>query len=731
MDSQMNFAAKQLLLVCFSVWLLGWAVSSSAQQEDDLEVLNNLKRMSLLDLGRVEIRLDDAFDVFDGLIQAQRTTVATGANQFADRAPSVTTVITAQDIEVMGARTLEEALRAVPGLTVSYNYFNVPVYTIRGISSLNNPEVLMLINGIRVNASYTGGRGQYWSGFPTSMIAQIEVIRGPGSAVYGADAFSGVINVITKTAENIDGTEAGVRFGNFNTQDAWVLHGSQNNGWDISAMLEFSNTDGHQQIVEADAQTALDQAFGTSASLAPGSYGSSLTYYNARFEVSKQSWRLRAGIHHGDDIGAGTGVAQALDMSEPISEKRINVDLTYRNRQFTENWDVEAQASYLHTGFAAAFNIYPPDAFGGNFPIGYIGEPTARENNSQIMLSGFYRGFKNRLIRIGAGFANYDMYETAEVKNFGTDPFTKDTINPLERVDVSDTFAEFIPEISRRNWFIFLQDVWTISPSWELTAGIRYDDYSDFGSTVNPRLGLVWEPRNGLVVKFLYGQAFRAPSFTEQFTQNNPVATGNPHVEPEEIETFEIGFDFRATENLNLALNLFRYEAEDKIGLQPRGGSEFLYTNLSDWEGQGLEFEARWKTSAKSSILFNYSYQDSEDQNTGAKLDTGPRNVIFVRGDYLIGSYWFIDTQINWTSDWFRALNDPREAVDGHTTVDLIVRRRAVRDSKTNIAVGIRNIFDEDVRYPSLPPDPRGIISIPNDLPGADRFYFVEFRYKF
>ncbi|MCV6637306.1 TonB-dependent receptor [Candidatus Albibeggiatoa sp. nov. NOAA] len=709
-----------IFILFFNAILFIQAANSASNDQTNLAELALLSELTRL----TELSLEE-------LMQVSVVTIATGAKQFANKAPSATTVITAQDIEYMGARSLDEILRTVPGLTVSYNYVNQGVYTIRGISSLNTPEVLILLNGIRVNASYTGGKGLYWGGFPTSMIARVEVIRGPGSAVYGADAFAGVINIITKTAEEIDGTEVGVRIGNFNTQDTWVQHGSQINGWNFAAMVEYSNTDGHQRTVEADAQTILDQTFGTDASLAPGPYGSELTYYNARFDLSKAHWRLRAGIHHTEDMGIGIGVGQALDPTKPSSEKRINVDLTYHNPDFTENWEVEAQVNYHHTGYAAALNLYPAGTFGGAYPIGFIAEPTALEKNTQLMLSGFYHGLDQHLIRIGAGVGNYDMYKTSYVRNDGINPFTGETMNPLQRVDVTGTIAEAVSEATRRNWFAFLQDTWTIHDDWELTAGIRYDDYSDFGSTVNPRLGLIWQTSEKLITKFLYGQAFRAPGFTEQRIQSNPIAKGNPNIKPEEIETFEIGFDFRATDDLNLALNLFRYEASDKVGLQRQGdGTAFLYTNLSDWRGQGFEFETRWRINEKLSVLFNYNYQDSEDKATGANLNTAPKQTLFWQGDYLMSPYWLLNAQVHWTSDWFRAQNDPREPLSGYTTVDLVLRGQEIFNSRTDMTIGVRNIFNDDVRYPS-PNSASGIVNVPNDLPSGGRFYFVEFQYHF
>jgi outer membrane cobalamin receptor len=110
----------------------------------------------------------------------------------------------------------------------------------------------MLINGIPVTSLVFGNRGNVWAGMPIKSIARVEVIRGPGSALYGADAFSGVINIITKKYDDLRGTQTGVRAGSFGTQAAWLTHGGSYHGVNIGFTLEAETTDGWKKIVEQD-----------------------------------------------------------------------------------------------------------------------------------------------------------------------------------------------------------------------------------------------------------------------------------------------------------------------------------------------------------------------------------------------------------------------------------------------------------------------------------------------
>lgn len=707
---------------------VGLSSGASASRLGDDEI--GLMEMDLQSLMEVEITLDEVFDVFDALVREESVSIATGAQRRVSVAPAVTTVITARDIEAMGARTLEEALRGVPGLQVTMNWYNTPVYTIRGVSSAFNPEVLVLVNGIRLNNIYASSKNEFWSGFPVSTLARVEIIRGPGSALYGADAFAGVINLITKSAEDMNGTEIGARVGTFGTRDAWLLHGTQWQGFDIAFMAEVNDTDGHRRTVERDAQSVFDALYGTEASLAPGPYGSKIANQDFKLEIGKERWTLRAGWMENDHTEAGTGIAQALDPTKPRELRRQNIDLTFQDPYWSRDWSVEARLHYARYRSRLTWELFPPGAFGGAFPEGQHGYPSGSETHALGSLAAQYRGWRDHAPHLGVGYAYYDMYRVLDWRNFGTSPFTGEPISPIGVLDVSDTPAAYAREAARENRFLYVQDTWTLNPRWELTYGLRHDRYSDFGSTTNPRLGLVWTPHRKLVAKLLFGKAFRGPSFQEQYNQNNPVAIGNPQLKPEKIATWELAFGYHANDALHLALNLFRYKIRDKITLIPLSSVEQGFANASTWQGQGGEFEARWKTSPRSSVLFNYSLQDSED-GSGETLGNGPRHAVYLRGDWLVVKNWYLDGQLHWHDGWNRAQDDPRSALEGYTTVDLTLRRKTLDGKGFNFALGVRNLFDHDVRDPSPGPDTNGLVYVPSDIPGPGRQWFTELRYTF
>jgi iron complex outermembrane receptor protein len=678
--------------------------------------------------------------------------IATGKQQPIVKAPAVSSVITAADIKAMGATDIDEVLETVPGLHVARSFVGYnPIYTFRGVGAEFNPQVLMLINGIPLTNSFHGDRGSIWGGMPVQAISRIEVIRGPGSAMYGADAFAGVINVITKSAQDIDGTEIGGRAGSFDTYDGWALHGGQWGGFDVAAMVEYHDTQGQRRTIDADLQTSLDQALGTHASLAPGPVNLMRENFDARVDVSRGYWQLRAGVQRRDNYGNGVGVAQALDPHNRYSSERWNADLTYHNPDFAENWVVTGQISFLDSAnedVQRDLVLLPPGTLlpignDGNinfsnpaglvrFPNGYIGNPEVFERHARANWSAFYSGFEDHTLRMGAGM-NYDtIYSTKASQNFGLDPATGQPIPFLPGppvLDVTGTPEIFLPSADRKDYFFFLQDEWRFARDWQFTAGVRYDDYSDFGETVNPRLALVWETRYDLTTKLLYGSAFRAPAFSEMYIVNNPVALGNPKLRPETMDTAELAFDYRPSDSLRLGANVFYYWWKDIVRFVPDvGATTTSAQNAGRQEGYGGELQADWRMADTLKLTGNYAYQRSTDQTLNHDAGNAPHHQVYLRANWEFQPNWHLSPQVKWVLNRDRVFGDRRNNVADYGTADLTLRRSHIA-KYWEVAFSVRNLFDADIREPS--PYGAPAAPIPNDFPMAGRSVFGEIRFQF
>lgn len=666
---------------------------------------------------------------------AEMVSIATGNAQPLRQSPAIASVITAEDIAAIGATELNEVLETIPGLHVGVSGVGYkPIFSIRGIHTQTNPQILVLINGLPIKNIFDGSLGAAWGRMPITGIARIEVIRGPGSALYGADAFSGVINIITKTAADVRGLDIGARAGSFDRNDQYVQWGGDVGGVASYFYLERHRSDGESRTVMADAQTALDAVLGTSASVAPGPVNLNRDNIEARADISRGFWRLRGGYQEVNDIGVGAGVAQALDPTGRGDGRRLSADLSYDNASFGKNLGLNGTVSYYHVENLARLTLFPPGAFGtvfpGGFPNGVIGNPDVYERHFRGELSALYTGIERHRVRVGGGYRNENLYKVEESRNyslvdlgppFGTVPFPLGGL-----VDVTDV-AAFVREEDRTNAYAFAQDEWNFRRDWTLTGGVRLDDYSDFGTTVNPRLALVWQTSYALTTKLLYGRAFRAPSFQELYAVNNPANIGNPSLKPEIIDTVELGFDWDGGHGLRAAVNVYHYRMRDIIGFaaDPTPATSFTAQNTGEQTGYGLEAELAWQATRRLRLSGNYAYQQSTDDTTDQDVGFAPTHMIYGRADWIFTPQWSLSGQTRGVFDRKRAPGDSRPQIDDYMTFDLTLRGQHLLNDEWGMRLSARNLFNSDVREPSAS------ALIPNDLPMAGRNMFVEISKSF
>ena len=651
--------------------------------------------------------------------------IATGSSQPISKAPSSATVITAEDIQAMGATDLNQVMESVPGVHVSVaTYYSLPIYSFRGIHTENNPQVLMMVNGLPITAAYAGDRGEGWGGMPLENVERIEVIRGPGSALYGADALAGVINVITKTAADIKGTEYGVRGGSFNTRDAYVQYGGKLGALDAAFYLRAGHTDGQKGILQQDAQSYFDTLFGTHVSLAPGPLNDLNNSIDARADLSRDAWRFRAAYQH-REVGMNAGLAGTLDPGAYLPETRRYMDMSYTQANWAQNWDVSGVIGYYdinHEFGNPNYVLFPPGAFNGLFPAngnGMIGNPATYEKHSNANVSALYTGFEQHRVRIGTGLSSEDI-TTSEIKNFYYNNGVLTPLPGLMNVTGNPLYVFMLPH-SRDVRYAFAQDEWNFAKDWTLTVGVRNDHYSDFGGTTNPRLALVWDAAYNLEVKAMHGTAFRAPTFQELYSINNPVSTGNPSLQPERIVSDELAFSWQQTIRLKSNLNFFHYRMSNII----------LYTtadptihNAGDQTGRGLEWEETYDATSTLKLTGNISLQHSIDDASGQDAGMAPHRHLFARSDWRFAPLWQFGTTVNHVADRMRQPGDTRPNIPDYTTVDLTLRREKVAGD-WNASAMVTNLFGSNALEPTFASS-----NIPSDLPLPGRAIYVVLQHK-
>ncbi len=624
------------------------------------------------------------------------TDIATGVPMKQKFAPSVTSILTSDEIRKSGARTLHEALEQVPGLHIYPSDLDLlsEKISIRGIQTGFNPQVLFLMDGLPLSDLLNGHPGFVFR-MPVSIIHRIEVIRGPGSALHGADAFSGVINIISKKHDNIT-DQVGARYGSFNTWEAWANQSVNVENISLGLSLSLMRSDGDDgRIINEDAS---------------GASGSVESRYDTAYvhaDLEYKEMHANVLIERSRDIGIGAGHLRILDTRGHVDRDKILMDAEHINNDWFKDTEVKTRGYFSFLDSQA--NYFPQNSW-------QEGKPYAEEYMAGLSSNVIYKGIDQHTINVKLGY-KYGKLDPSQRKNFGAG------VAPMVLTDITDTQYAYIQEQTRRNIYALIQDEYNINEDLGLTAGVRYDHYNDFGSTVNPRLALVWQESNELTLKAMYGRAFRAPTFGELYLRNNPAYVGNPDLNPETIDTYELAVNYRG--EIHTRVNFFYYKAKDLIDyvadLAPATTS--TAQNAKDQTGYGLELELEHTFNEYLSLRGNYAYQHSEYSDTNERVANAPVHQGFAQLQYKPIQNWNINTQYFYIGKRYRDSLDTRDALDSDSLLNVTIERTDIFKG-LDALVSARNLFDTDHREPSSS-------SVPNDYPMQGRYIFAELRYHF
>jgi len=176
-------------------------------------------------------------------------------------------------------------------------------------------------------------------------------------------------------------------------------------------------------MIQADAQTGLDQLLGTHASHAPGPVNNGRDFLDGSLDLSLNKWRWRLGIRDRDNVGSGAGIASALDPTGSSRMRSVTSDLSYDDDNLAPNWMVSAQLSASHYSEKSDLTLFPAGMnFGGpTFTDGMIGNPYKWERQHRLHTAATYTGTDRHRIRLGVGAESANVYRIQETKNFNPD----------------------------------------------------------------------------------------------------------------------------------------------------------------------------------------------------------------------------------------------------------------------------------------------------------------------
>lgn len=658
-------------------------------------------------------------DLVRSLGGEEMISLAVGYEQPISKAPAVATVITAEDIAAIGAARIEDVLATVTGLHISKNRAHDTVYVIRSIASEVNPHVLIMINGAPIGDAVQGGRPLGWT-LPVQDISRIEIVRGPGSALFGADAFAGTINIVTKNAREIGRFNAGAIGGNFGTYGGWVQSGVVGQRVEAALSFEVQTTEGDDPILSTDFQTFLDLLMGTHASRAPGPIHLARTDVNARAEFKfgdSLTWRAAyQGI-----LGAenGAGVAYALDSVGERNLHLISSDVTYE-RPIANALDLSLNGSFFREDFNALFQANPPGAFGA-FPEGVLNEINFLLTEYRGRAVALYSGLEGHTVRVGAGVNHQRATDIVERRNFFQGPGGILLQAPgFLTTDQLGVTPNAFPA-SRTNAYALVQDEWTIAKDWILTLGVRADHYSNFGWTVNPRASLVWNASSSLTVKALYGAAFRPPTFLEETKGAGQIALGNQDLMPETIDTVELVIQKEWTNRLYTALNGYAYWTDDLIAVVPSPITGIpTFENANATRGYGVESSLVYKPLAQLQFKGGYAYQSAEFKSGGAAVPGVPRHLAYGEARLEMTSEISSTFGVKYVGKRARQPGDLRDRLGDYVLGDVTLRYAPEALNAVSLSFSIDNLFGVDAREPGP-----NLIFTPDDIPLEGRRFMA------
>lgn len=590
--------------------------------------------LALMALSAFAAKPVDPFDEPDEseLYRAEErvVTVASRYAQTVAQAPNIVTVLTDREIRTRGYRTLSDLLRSMPGVYVTTAQESRGLAWFRGVASPDNNKFLLLIDGVPL---YDGVYTHAWidSYIPLVDVKQVEVIKGPGSAVYGTNAFAGVVNVVTYRADDLQGGFARIEAGSFGRRGAAGVLADEitvgNVPVEIRATARALEVDGDgmdvtprgdRDVTGMNPSRALLGRFGVK--IADFDFSWTVFDYRHTYFVNAQNDPLAVLFQNPDSYF----LAYRDQLATARYDLRVGNVARIRPEVSLQLHDDPGQYAYLGDPSTTV------DPATGEASTAWTGELVETEKRTSRLRAGVDASVQptaahTTLLGVGSDILRIEALEDRTFENFSTEP-----VRP-------SNFAVRDPDARITNLYGFLQHTWTSSYWLELTAGARVDKHSYFGIFTSPRAGMLLVPSQNLVMKVLYGRAFRAPTARELLVDvgvneegENISVAGNPKLQPEVIDTVESEITATPTGGVTLRgagfFSTVGQEINSVVGNNPQLGTHY-YDNGSTTSIVGGEAQVAWDPGL---VLFDatYSYTNAIDGSTNRAQYGVPQHMV-------------------------------------------------------------------------------------------------------
>jgi outer membrane receptor for ferrienterochelin and colicins len=685
-------------------------------QNNAVYEMEQLNRLSLEELMNIEV------------------ITACGVKQKIGEAPSTMRVITSQQIQERGYEQLEDVLRDISGVDLIRVYGRAPSFiTFRGMYGDENRRMLFMIDGV-VENSVIGDFAMAGPAYSLHNVERIEIMWGPGSALYGANAFSAVINIITKKGEEAKGAYFQRAFGSYNTSIENVMLGLKKSNIDVILSGSLYNTDGayfsnrHPQYSNSFIKNAwsfngtisytvkkFKTTLGARAYQTPGGWGEPLASPTILLGLPSQGNQNtgKGGMLQSDFRGMISSLAETFSRTAFLqSECTLNPKVTlfargqYRETALTEK-------SYIYVNF-------PVTNFASKSPAAYFA------NRAGAELSANYSLTECHLLSAGI-----QIYQDNLEKGFReVIPDARfDTIENIPFTNISATFKPRTYTI-QNNIGAYLQYVLstTLLNKTNLTLGGRYDHNSVYGKTINPRAGIINQPSDKFTFKLLFGTAFRAPTNFELYAAPTGVRKPNLDLKPEKIQTYEANIIYIPVKILSVQANLFQNQLKDVIIQDmPVGMGVTQNQNSGTASIKGLEAKMDIVPSKSYASFLNFTYQKGV-QNDGKKESSIP-NIATIKGNVgltlYIAEFLTVNIVENWVGDRSVAQTNPLGKIEGYFNTNFTLSTSKLFNKRVSASISIRNLFNQTYYDPGIRAADGNFYATVNNQPGINGLFKI------
>lgn len=509
------------------------------------------------------------------IADVQVTTSSKNAEGLRDALASIS-VVSAYEIEGYGALSMRDVLDRVVGTYITGSYF-MPnnIISIRSdVTNGFNTHVLILLDGrpMRENL-FNGFNSAIYSGIPIGSIERIEIVRGPGSVLYGTAAFAGVVNIILKKGKK-QNTQASQIVGSFRTVVSEVGTGFDKGKFKLATNFRMMNSKGWDfQMYDHDRALINEKAGDRSAS--------------ATLQASYGGFQLSSflGVNRNNNFAEGD-----LIKNQPYREvenTRFFTDLAYQ-KELTKWWTISFNITYNRSRFYEDINL-PASERRGNYHDAF---------STDLLMEGYsyFKPIKNLNFIVG-GLRNITRGEFTQPHFTNDDELYDYNLGAINRNPRIST-----PLYNNASYSGYFQADYTLMEKLKILVGAQYNQANNKQSFV-PRAGLLYKASPTWAGKLMYGEAFRNGSGYERLSTENE-AYGNPDLNPELVRTIEANLSYTPSKRkVTISLTAYRSWAtnlirlsnpDDKLFYYFTGESIPLYINASTLQYQGLELEGKY-----------------------------------------------------------------------------------------------------------------------------------------